>query len=391
MGKLSLKGDEKMKRMKKKRTRIIISGYYGFGSIGDDAVLRSILTGISQKLTGAHVTVLTKNKKSIPNIQGITLSAIKRYDIVSLILCLLRSRLFISGGGSLLQDHTSKRSLAYYTSLIFLAKLCGCKIYIFANGIGPVENTEKCKKALFAADVISLRDPDSYSFAKMLLPEKEEIYLTADPVFLHSNDSPTSHFLSCFYDIGNRPYFAVSVRKCCGEKNIDCEKLISSIKYAKCLGYVPVFVSMQKSFDLELSRCLAQRTGGIVADVRDEKDLCRLLDGASFAIGMRLHFLLFSVMRSVPVIPLSYDQKVESCLRYMGVSCFAHAFDFVPAEINAMIQKALYENNGTEKIKQRISNLAALANNDIHRAFVLTLGNEKQSLKEIKPMEEVSG
>ena len=380
-----------MKKSRKKRTRITISGYYGFGSIGDEAVLRSILSGLSGKLSGAHVTVLTNSKKSLPDMQEITLSALKRYDIISLIFCLLRSKLFISGGGSLLQDHTSKRSLAYYTSLITLAKLCGCKIYIFANGIGPIENTKKCKKALSVADVISLRDPDSYSFAKMLLPEKEEIYLTADPVFSPYNTIRPSPFLSCLYGIGDKPYFAVSVRKCCGDKNIDCEKLLSCIMYARSLGYVPVFVSMQDSFDLELSKRLAKKAGGIVADARNEKDLCRLLDGASFAIGMRLHFLLFAIMRSLPVIPLSYDLKVESCLRYMGISDFADAFDFSPEEINVMIQKAHCKKNSTDKIKQRISHLSALARNDIHRAFALTLGSEKETMKEIKPMEEVSG
>lgn len=379
------------KRIKKKRTRIVISGYYGFGSIGDEAVLGSILTGLSKKLTGAHVTVLTKNKKSLPDIQGITLSALKRYDIISLIFCLLRSDLFISGGGSLFQDHTSKRSLTYYTSLIALAKLCACKIFVYANGIGPVENIKKCKKALSLANVISLRDPDSYSFTKMMLPDKEEIYLTADPVFSPLNDVNPSTFLSCLYEIGNRPYFVVSVRKCCGEKNIDCEKLLPCIEYAKSLGGLPVFVSMQDSFDLELSRCMAKKSGGVVADVRDENDLCRLLDGASFAIGMRLHFLLFAIMRSIPVIPLSYDQKIESCLRYMGIRDFADAFDFTREGLTLLIQNAFYNKNSHEKIKTRISQLSALAGNDIHRIILLAASVKPDTAEEVRRMEEVSG
>ena len=48
------------------------------------------------------------------------------------------SELIISGGGSLLQDVTSKRSLLYYLSIIGLGKLFGKKVMLFAQGIGPI-------------------------------------------------------------------------------------------------------------------------------------------------------------------------------------------------------------------------------------------------------------
>ena len=48
------------------------------------------------------------------------------------------SELIISGGGSLLQDVTSKRSLLYYLSIIGLGKFFGKKVMLFAQGIGPI-------------------------------------------------------------------------------------------------------------------------------------------------------------------------------------------------------------------------------------------------------------
>ncbi len=380
-----------MKKSKNKRPRILISGYYGFGSIGDEAVLRSVLQSIAQELPNCHVTVLTNNKKSVPKIDNVKTSAVGRYNLFALIPTMLLADLFISGGGTLLQDGTSRRSLTYYTSLITLAKLCGCKIFIFANGIGPVEDTEKCKKALLSADVISLRDPDSYSLVKMLVPKKQDVFLTADPVFSPINTVKPSPFLACLYIVGDRPYFAVSVRKCCGEKNIDTEKLLFGINYAVSLGFVPVFVSMQDCFDLELSRYLAKKTNGIVADVRDENDLIRLLDGASFAIGMRLHFLLFAAMRSIPVIPLSYDRKVESCLRYMGITNIADAFDFSLEEIRSMIEDAIDHKNPSSEISKRRDRLANLALRDSHFILSLILPQREDIPKERERMEEVSG
>lgn len=42
------------------------------------------------------------------------------------------------GGGSLLQDTTSTRSLFYYLSVIRCAELLGKPVMLYANGIGPV-------------------------------------------------------------------------------------------------------------------------------------------------------------------------------------------------------------------------------------------------------------
>ena len=50
------------------------------------------------------------------------------------------SDVLISGGGSLLQDSTSLKSLFYYLFVIFLAEHYKKKVIIFAQGIGPIKN-----------------------------------------------------------------------------------------------------------------------------------------------------------------------------------------------------------------------------------------------------------
>ena len=49
-----------------------------------------------------------------------------------------RSKLYINGGGSLIQDVTSCRSLWYYLTNIRAAKFLGCKVQMYGCGIGPV-------------------------------------------------------------------------------------------------------------------------------------------------------------------------------------------------------------------------------------------------------------
>ena len=47
--------------------------------------------------------------------------------------------MLISGGGSLLQDVTSSKSLHYYLSIIRCAEFFHKKVFIYSRGIGPID------------------------------------------------------------------------------------------------------------------------------------------------------------------------------------------------------------------------------------------------------------
>ncbi len=72
-----------------------------------------------------RITIVSKNPKHTKSVHA--LSAIRRGQFIRLRRELKRSKLFISGGGSLIQDVTSRRSLWFYLHTISLAKKCGCK------------------------------------------------------------------------------------------------------------------------------------------------------------------------------------------------------------------------------------------------------------------------
>ena len=74
-------------------------------------------------------------------------------------------------------------------------------------------------------------------------------------------------------------------------------------------------------------------TDGAVADAKSADEVYFLLERATLAIGMRLHFLLCSAISGTPPVALSYDKKVESCMSYLGVGEILNAFDFSPLEL----------------------------------------------------------
>lgn len=94
------------------------------------------------------------------------------------------SELIISGGGSLLQDVTSKRSLLYYLSIIGLGKFLG-KSNAFAQGIGPIRAKWARKLTSLVcneADLITVRDSESAAELIEMGVKPEKITVTADSV-----------------------------------------------------------------------------------------------------------------------------------------------------------------------------------------------------------------
>ena len=125
---------------------ILISGFYGFNNSGDDAVLLGIIASLQKEIPGFSMSVLSNNAKATK--RQFNVKAISRNNIFKILIEMKKAKVFISGGGSLIQDVTSTRSLLYYLGLIWLAKKCGLKVMLYANGIGPVnidKNRRLCK------------------------------------------------------------------------------------------------------------------------------------------------------------------------------------------------------------------------------------------------------
>ena len=113
--------------------RIVISGYYGFNNSGDEAMLFAILKALYQRFGDTDITVISGNPERTTHTFGV--KAIPRFDGFSILKCLYNSDLLISGGGSLLQDVTSWKSLIYYLSIIFTGVCFRKKVFLMLRGL----------------------------------------------------------------------------------------------------------------------------------------------------------------------------------------------------------------------------------------------------------------
>ena len=119
-------------------SKIVISGYYGFNNAGDEALLTAILAALRAVEPTVDITVISGNPGN--TIAKHQVKSLYRFAAVRLLRAIREADLVISGGGSLLQDVTSKRSLAYYLSVIAAAKWKRKKVMLFAQGIGPIRS-----------------------------------------------------------------------------------------------------------------------------------------------------------------------------------------------------------------------------------------------------------
>ena len=149
-------------QVRRRRYNVVMSGYYGFSNAGDDAILQSIQEGIVAASEDISITVLSNDPALTERLYG--LDAVPRFQVWKVLRALRRCDALLSGGGSLLQDRTSTRSLLYYLSIIRLAERFHKPVMLYANGIGPVSkpaNRRRVKKAVERAALVTLRDRSS--------------------------------------------------------------------------------------------------------------------------------------------------------------------------------------------------------------------------------------
>ena len=119
-------------------SKIVISGYYGFANAGDEAMLTAIIKALRSTEKSVDLTVLSGNPEATAAKHRV--SSIYRFNPLEIFKSLYDCELLLSGGGSLLQDVTSKRSLLYYLSIIALGIILKKKVMLFAQGIGPIHS-----------------------------------------------------------------------------------------------------------------------------------------------------------------------------------------------------------------------------------------------------------
>ncbi len=304
----------------------VISGYYGYDNLGDDAILLAISRQLSNLKRPVRLTVLSRDPKKTAARFGLKTAA--RFSPLAVYRALRRSDLLISGGGSLLQDRTSARSLRYYAGVIRLAQRMKKPVILLSNGIGPLDSRgsrELVRKCVSECALVTLRDGDSQKLLRDIGVDREDVTVTADPAFSLTAGPGGREILR---DLGvpeNRPLLGVSVRRVAGVSGDPGAFAALCDRLSRETGAAVVFLVMQEPSDEEYSREIRQRMeeeAWIAAANGDPETMLGIIDCMDVLVSMRLHTIIFAAKQRVPVVGCVYDPKVESFLKLLDMpSC----------------------------------------------------------------------
>ena len=362
-------------RPKKKRDGAVICGAYGRGNAGDDAILEAILQEMRSLDPDMPLTVLSKDPKSTRLTYRVR--AVGRMDIPAWRRAMRRSRLYINGGGSLIQDVTSRRSLWFYLHNISTAKRLGDRVQMYGCGIGPV--TRPGHRSLAArtlnrsVDVITLREPDSLEELRSMGVTQPRILLTADPA-LTLRRAPDDVVDSCLLRSGiptDGKYICFALRRW---KGFSEKKAVFSAaaEYAyRTYGMTPVFLSVEKHQDPGAAELAAQGLTVphyFINDPGDAECIIGVLARMQVVVSMRLHALIFAAGQGIPLVGVVYDPKVSSFLRYIGQELFADLSELSAEELDGLIDRAAEQCDHPERQEAAVRQLQEMERRNVEVA-----------------------
>ena len=299
------------------KARLLLSGYYGFGNFGDEAILRVFVDQWRKRRPGDEIAVLSANPPQTAATYGV--DAVPRMNPHAIGEAIRRADVLVSGGGGLLQTSTSLRSLLYYTGIIREAKRAGRKAAIFGAGIGPLDFIGKqvVKRTCADVDMAIVRDAASAKLLQPLLP-KVAVEIAADPVFLASTaTTPSAAALlerEGLTNVDGR-LVAVIVRKSALLDRV-CGALAAGIdRLSQRHGAQVVFVPLQRPDDAEaaidvIRRCKSAPT--LLGGGYDLPVMTALLARCAAVVSMRLHALILAARVGIPFLAIPYDPKVTA-------------------------------------------------------------------------------
>ena len=287
--------------------KICISGYYGFDNFGDETILKVLVENLKKFECNPEITVFSSNPNKTAT--SLNVKSVRSFDILGVIKSLLKTDYLISGGGSLLQDVTSKKSLIYYLGILFLAQLFLKKTIIFAQGIGPIKDKKLEKLTAFIlkrAELITVRDDNSLNLLNSYGINSNVIKCN-DPVWninveQKNNTNKIGVQLRTFTTLTDEfiSELAKNINKYYSDKEINILSLQNHLDLEPCNKLKEELLKINKNINVKVIENTSNDK--IIEDISNLETL----------IAMRFHACLIAIKAGVKTIPINYDIKVET-------------------------------------------------------------------------------
>ncbi len=342
------------------RDGVLICGAYGFGNTGDDAILQAIIGEMRRIDPHMPLTVLSRRPKDTQRAFGV--NACHRFGVCSIRRVLRRSQLFISGGGSLMQDVTSRLSLWYYLGTIRMAHGCGCKVQMYGCGIGPIiyDSDRKLAARIIntCVDKITLREPDSRETLRDFGVTVPEVILASDPALTlpPAGRSRIDSILRAHDMELDGKYIGFVLRKWPGMEEKATAFAAGAVYAYLKYGLTPVFLSINFRSDGEAGQLVTEHLSipfYVIDEQMSSGEVIGVLSRMTTVVSMRLHGLIFAAGQGVPLIGVAYDPKVTAFLDYVEQNNYIQLAALNEKDLSDMIDSAVTLAGRGEEMRRR--------------------------------------
>jgi len=303
---------------------VAISGSYGGMNLGDEAILEVILRELRASVD-VDVVVFSRNAKDTEQRHKVRAIPIREMHKDDIIEELRKLDLFILGGGGILFDGLVEDMLRD----VNWAKELGIPVMVYAVSVGPLKTAESKQlvvTALNKVDKITVRENE----AKRILHDlgiEQEIEVTADPGLLLKPQLFTKEMLKMEGINPDTPLVGFSLREpgpAAPDLNIEQYHAILANaadfmveRFDAQVLFIPMEVGDNKDpqhSHAVISKMANAQRASVLKGEYSSAAVLGLMKHMSFAVGMRLHFLIFAGIQKIPFVPLPYATKVAGLL-----------------------------------------------------------------------------
>jgi polysaccharide pyruvyl transferase CsaB len=380
--------------MEAKPPRVVISGYYGFSNLGDEAVLLAMLNALQKHWRetnggreGGKLEIVVLSNDSARTKEAYGVEAVNRWQLGEIFRVVRGADLLISGGGSLLQDVTGLKSLLYYLGVVWLAVQLKKPVVFYAQGIGPVRTgigQFLVRKVANRASLIIVRDEQSAKDLARMGIARPPVYVTVDAALglpCGNIGTQTGKEILDQYGVPAVRVAGISVRSWPGFGRKKRRAVAQVADVLRKRGWQVVFLPFHYPDDVAVCRDIAGMMAG-PAPVLDRsftvEEMVSVIKCLDLLIGMRLHALILAAILKVPLIGISYDPKIERFLKQLNLRPAAEVGNLDFGRLKKAVEEVLGDPQGFgRRLAEKVVPLQHLA--DRSAVLALEVLNEKRS------------
>ncbi|HET9351406.1 MAG TPA: polysaccharide pyruvyl transferase family protein [Burkholderiales bacterium] len=309
--------------------RVGITGSYGGLNLGDEAILQSIITQLRKDLPRVEITVFSRDADDTKRRHAVDRAvAVRKLSRAEVLPEVERLDLLVLGGGGILYDADART----YLREVSLAREKRVPVMAYAIGAGPLNHAAAqaaVRDNLADATVVTVREKSAHRALEEAGLHREVI-VTADPALLLKPEPLPRGVLKHEGLEGRRRLIGMSVREP-GVAAPDLDEKVYHALLANAADFIVdrydadvVFVPMERSvLDTQhshavIAKMLRAQRATVLKGEYTSGQVLSWMGKFDFALGMRLHFLMFAAIQGTPFVALPYAGKVSGFLEALG-------------------------------------------------------------------------